>query len=55
MRDRWRKLVSHLIVVFCGLSVLAALVPLALVLFYVVTQGVTSLNRALGRLERRRS
>ena len=28
MRDRWRKLVSHLIVVFCGLSVLAALVPL---------------------------
>jgi phosphate transport system permease protein len=46
MRDRWRKLVSHLIVAFCGLSVLAALVPLALVLFYVATQGITSLNRA---------
>ena len=28
----------------CGLSVLAALVPLALILFYVLTQGVTSLN-----------
>ena len=28
----------------CGLSVLIALVPLALILFYVLTQGVTSLN-----------
>jgi len=43
-RDRWRRIVSHTILVLCGLSVLVALVPLALVLFYVVTQGVTSLN-----------
>ena len=28
----------------CGLSVLIALVPLALVLFFVLTQGLTSLN-----------
>ena len=44
MRTAWRKLLSHTIVVLCGLSVLLALVPLALILFYVVTQGVTSLN-----------
>jgi phosphate transport system permease protein len=44
MRTTWRKLLSHTIVVLCGLSVLLALVPLALILFYVVTQGVTSLN-----------
>jgi phosphate transport system permease protein len=44
MRTAWRKFLSHAIVVLCGLSVLMALVPLALILFYVVTQGVTSLN-----------
>jgi phosphate transport system permease protein len=44
MRTVWRKFLSHAIVVLCGLSVLIALVPLALILFYVVTQGVTSLN-----------
>ena len=43
-RDLWRRGLSHTIIVLCGLSVLIALVPLALVLFYVVTQGVTSLN-----------
>lgn len=46
MRTRWRKVQSHLIVVLCGLAVLLALVPLALVLFYVVRQGITSLNLA---------
>jgi phosphate transport system permease protein len=46
MRDRWRRLVSHTIVILCGAAVLVALVPLALVLFYVVTQGITSLNYA---------
>ena len=46
MRTRWRKTVSHAIVALCGLAVLLALVPLALVLFYVVTQGLTSLNWA---------
>jgi phosphate transport system permease protein len=40
----WRKFLSHTIVVLCGVSVLIALVPLALILFYVVTQGLTSLN-----------
>src|SRR6185503_20180894 len=43
-RDRWRRAVSHAILLLCGLSVLIALVPLALVLFYVLTQGVTSLS-----------
>ena len=45
-RDLWRRGLSHTIIVLCGLSVLIALVPLALVLFYVVTQGITSLNYA---------
>ncbi|PWT85792.1 MAG: phosphate ABC transporter permease PtsA [Blastocatellia bacterium] len=35
---------SSVFVVFCGLSVLIALVPLALVLFFVVSQGVRALN-----------
>ena len=46
MRDRYRRLLSHVVVGLCGLAVLAALVPLALVLFYVLTQGLTSLNLA---------
>jgi phosphate transport system permease protein len=44
MRDRFRKLLSHLVVGLCALSVLIALVPLAFVLFYVVSQGITSLS-----------
>jgi phosphate transport system permease protein len=44
MRDRWRRFLSHTIVGLCGVAVLVALVPLALVLFYVLTQGLTSLN-----------
>ena len=46
MRTRWRRLLSSVVVALCGLSVLLALVPLALVLFYVISQGVTSLNLA---------
>ena len=46
MRDRYRRGLSHLIVGLCGLAVLVALVPLALILFYVLTQGITSLNWA---------
>ncbi len=46
MRLRWRKLLSSIVVGLCLLSVLAALLPLALVLFYVVTQGLSSLNVA---------
>jgi len=43
-RTKTRKLVSSLFVGFCGLSVLIALVPLALVLFFVVSQGIQSVN-----------
>ena len=46
LRDRWRKFLSQLIVVLCGGAVLLALLPLALNLFYVVTQGFSSLNTA---------
>jgi phosphate transport system permease protein len=45
-RDRWRRGLSSAVVVLCGLAVLVALVPLALVLFYVISQGVSSLNAA---------
>ena len=46
IRDRYRKALSQVVVVLCGGAVLLALVPLALVLFYVITQGLTSLNWA---------
>ena len=44
MRNRWRRALSHLIVGLCAMAVLIALVPLALILFYVVSQGITSLS-----------
>jgi phosphate transport system permease protein len=40
----WRKAKSKLFVGFCTLSVLLALVPVALIFFYVIREGVTSLN-----------
>jgi phosphate transport system permease protein len=40
----WRKSLSNAFVVFCGLSVLLALVPLAFILFFVVSQGIQALN-----------
>ncbi|MBI3491445.1 MAG: phosphate ABC transporter permease PstA [Acidobacteria bacterium] len=43
-RTTWRKLLSSLFVTFCALSVLIALVPLALILFYVISRGVQALN-----------
>ena len=43
---RRRKLISTLFVGFCGGAVLLALVPLALVLFFVISQGIQSLNWA---------
>jgi len=46
MRTRWRKALSYLIVILCGSAVVLALIPLALVLFYVVSQGISSLNLA---------
>jgi phosphate transport system permease protein len=39
-----RKLLSSAFVAFCALSVLLALVPLAFILFFVVTQGVRAIN-----------
>ena len=44
MRSAWRKALSYAIVVLCGAAVLFALVPLAFILFYVVTQGIGALN-----------
>ena len=46
MRNRWRRFSSNLIVALCGAAVVLALIPLALILFYVVSQGITSLNLA---------
>ena len=46
MRHYWRRFMSHLIVALCGAAVLLALVPLALILFYVVKQGLSSVNWA---------
>jgi phosphate transport system permease protein len=46
MRDRWRRGLSHTVILLCGASVIVALIPLALILFYVVSQGITSLNLA---------
>ena len=43
-RTRWRKLLSKCFVTFCALSVLIALVPLALILFFVISQGLRALN-----------
>jgi phosphate transport system permease protein len=43
-RDRWRKALSQIIVVLCLGAVLLALAPLALILFYVVSQGISSLS-----------
>jgi phosphate transport system permease protein len=43
-RTRRRKVVSALFVAFCGASILIALVPLVLVLFFVVSQGIHALS-----------
>jgi phosphate transport system permease protein len=44
MRDLWRRGLSYAVLIFCGAAVLLALIPLAFILFYVVTHGVTALN-----------
>ena len=41
-----RKIVSRMAEVFCAVAVLLALVPLAMILFYVVKEGIGSLNLA---------
>ena len=43
-RNARRRLVSHIAVTLCALSVLVALVPLAFILFFVVTRGIVALN-----------
>jgi len=43
-RDRWRRALSTLMMALCGLSVGVALVPLAFILFFVVTRGITALD-----------
>ena len=44
MRDRFRRGLSHAVLLFSGAAVLLALVPLAFILFYVVSRGITALN-----------
>ena len=44
MRDRWRRWLSHAVLIFSGASVLLALIPLVLILSYVVTRGIGALN-----------
>jgi phosphate transport system permease protein len=46
MRDRWRRAMSYGVAVLCLAAVVLALFPLALILFYVVTQGIRSVNWA---------
>jgi len=46
LRRSSRKIVSNIFTAFCAASVLLALVPLAFVLFFVVSQGVRSINLA---------
>ncbi|HEX3110315.1 MAG TPA: phosphate ABC transporter permease PstA [Thermoanaerobaculia bacterium] len=41
-----RKIISRIAETFCAVAVLVALVPLALILFYVVKEGFSSLNFA---------
>jgi phosphate transport system permease protein len=45
-RSTGRKMLSSAFVGFCALSVLVALVPLALILFFVVSQGLQAINWA---------
>src|SRR4029450_3052163 len=44
MNTAFRKALSSAFVGFCALSVLIALVPLAFILFFVVTQGMRAVN-----------
>jgi phosphate transport system permease protein len=42
--DAVRRWISTIVVWLCGLSVVLALIPLALILFFVISQGVQALN-----------
>ena len=43
-RTQFRKLVSSLFVAFCASAVVIALIPLAFILFFVITQGIRAVN-----------
>jgi phosphate transport system permease protein len=43
-RTAFRRALSSMFVAFCALSVLLALIPLAFILFFVVRQGISSIN-----------
>ena len=43
-RDVWRRLLSALFVGACGMSVVIAMVPLAFILFFVISRGLQALN-----------
>jgi phosphate transport system permease protein len=43
-RNTRRRIVSHVAVVMCALSVLVALVPLAFILFFVITRGLQAVT-----------
>jgi phosphate transport system permease protein len=43
-RTTFRKFLSSLFVLFCACAVIVALIPLALILFFVVTQGIRAVN-----------
>ena len=45
-RDTRRRILSHVVITLCGMAILVALVPLVLVLFHVISQGISSLNFA---------
>jgi phosphate transport system permease protein len=45
-RHRWRRMLSSTLLVLSGASVIVALIPLAFILFYVVSRGIASLNLA---------
>jgi phosphate transport system permease protein len=44
LRDRWRRVLSLVMMTLCGLAVGVALVPLAFILFFVITRGITALD-----------
>lgn len=46
MSARRRKIVSRIFEILCGAAVLVALIPLALILFYVIKEGAGALNFA---------
>ena len=43
-RNTRRRIVSHIAVSLCILSVIVALIPLAFILFFVITRGIQALN-----------